>query len=327
MNSRDSKNVKRVKKVKQKSLKEDVDSQLIESTQEKDTSKETLESSATPAIVSSSEGTAPFIRLSMDVLETWQLNPNDEDADTFNQLVEEIKEDNENPEDMDQPLIVVPKKGEEGKFIVYSGNHRLKALKMLGAETVICKIKDWDEKTAFEKAFKRNNLVGKWNDAKMTRAVNHYARENKMDIDKIPHRLGFVKDAEFFKHYKSEKKKALDKAGDKAKEKAKDELNKVENLTFILNKLFHEYGETLENEFMFFTYGAKLHLMVQMDEAVQHFMEKITDAAIENGLDVNQILSPILEDGVDTLDGVLLKAKEVKHSYTQGVENDQEKGT
>lgn len=250
-----------------------------------------------------------FKRIAVDDVEFWDLNPNEEDPDTFNLLVSEIKEDNANPEDMDQPLVVIPHPEKKDKFIVMSGNHRLKAVKLLGAQSVLCRIKDWDEKTAIEKAVRRNLVSGKLNEAKFTKMVNQYTKRHKVDVSEAPGRLGFVKEAEFYKHYKRAKDKAIKHAEDKAKGQAKEELNKIENLSFILNKLFREYGDTLENQFMFFTFGNKLHLMVHMDGELSAMMDQVTEAAVENGIDVNRVLKAILAPGVEGMEDLLSKVK------------------
>lgn len=250
-----------------------------------------------------------LVRIPIDDLELWELNPNEEDPDKFNLLAQEIVEDNERIEDMDQPLIVVRHPNKPGKYIVFAGNHRLMVMKLKGATSAISKIKDWDEKTAMEKAVKRNLVQGRLNEAKFTRLVNEYTKRNAVDVSMAPNRFGFLKQAEFYKHYRSAKDKAMNESARKAKEEAKEEVQRVKNLQFLVNKLFREYGDTLEQNFMFFLYGEKLHLMLEMDQEAAKSVKQLTDYCFENKVNVNDVMKRVLAPGMSDLENIVAMMK------------------
>jgi hypothetical protein len=75
--------------------------------------------------------------------------------------------------------------------------------------------------------------------------------------------MGFTRQDAFNKVYETAKQSLPPEMAEKLDE-LKDELRTVDDLSLVLNRLFTEYGETLENHFMFFSFGGKQHIMVEM---------------------------------------------------------------
>lgn len=254
-------------------------------------------------------GHSSVVDIAVGDIDHWEMNPNEQDTASFNILLEKIKTNYDSPEEMDQALHVIKNPDEPGKYIVMSGNHRLKAVKYSGGKTVKCRIMDWDVKTATEEAISDNLIGGKLSQSKFTTLVNWYSKKFDVSMDEIPTKFGFVKETDFYKNYKKQKEKALEEVEKKAKEKAKGEIQRVENLSYILNKLFREYGETLDSQFMFFNWGSKLHLMVEMDEDMKEMMDQITDFTFDNKVDINSVLRALLKDGIEKIDSLTAHLK------------------
>lgn len=282
------------KKIKQKEEKDETKEVEVESKKEVDEPKEDV---------------SEIVRLSVDDIDLWAGNPNEEDQETFNMLVQDIREENTKPDEMDQPLIVIKNEEKSGRYIVMSGNHRYKAVRLLGAQTVKCVVKEWDEKTAVERSIRRNMISGKLNQAKFTKLVNDHVRKHKLEVSELPRRFGFTKQADFFKNYRTEKDKALKEAEKEAKGKSKEELKPVENLQFLINKMFREYGDTLDQRYMFFMFGNKLHLMAMIDEEVDVMLGKITQHCFDNKVDISSILKKVMSKGMEMLEDITAEMK------------------
>ena len=247
--------------------------------------------------------------ISVDVVDHWILNPNEQDTHTFNLLVKKIKEQYANPETMDQAIHICPNPEIDGRFINFSGNHRLKAVKFLGGVRIQATLFFWPLQKVIEEAVSDNLVKGSTNSEKFTKLVNWYANKWKVSVEDIAPKWGFQKEAEFYKNYKRAQTEQLKKLDDQIKTESKDKLQKIENLSFVLNKLFREYGSTLDQEFMFFMFGDKLHMMVWMDAELQQSVKRIGDFAFENKVDVSLLFRRIVAESIEKLDQLAAELK------------------
>jgi hypothetical protein len=69
----------------------------------------------------------------------------------------------------------------------------------------------------------------------------------------------------------------------------------VQNLSFILNEIFHEYGETVPHGFMFFCHKNKFHLMVQMDDKLEKEVDLAVKYVRESGKNINVFMRKALD--------------------------------
>lgn len=234
------------------------------------------------------------ILIPLDKLELFPDNPNEEDAITFNNLIEEIEQDG-----FDQPLVVIPAENllgptKAGKYVVVSGNHRLEALKSSGHNAVDCVVRDWDAEKAKIKVVRRNMLSGEINPKKFTQLVNSLM--DNYTPDQIADAMGFKSIDQFQKLYKDELNKQDKEGKDATKSK---EVNLIEGLSIILNRLFAEYGDTVPYNFMFFLVGSKVHLVVQANTKLKRVLELITKKCVEDHLDINLVLTGLLGVGIN----------------------------
>jgi hypothetical protein len=98
----------------------------------------------------------------------------------------------------------------------------------------------------------------------------------------------FVDDKAFKDVYMSVKKE-LPKDLQEKLEKTKDEIKTVDDLSRVLNELFSKYGDTLDQNFMVFTYGGKTQLWVRMDKELYELMIKdVAERLKKDGGDINE---------------------------------------
>lgn len=195
-------------------------------------------------------------------------NPNFEQATTFNKLVAEIEEDG-----FDQPLQVVEIKLGESDFIetwtekhyrIIGGEHRYKAAIILGMAELPCVIyEDWDEKLQKLKTVRRNLLSGELDSAKFTKLVNSLRVE--LPLEALPDLFGFKDVDEFNKFYVAEKaaKEALFLDG--ILDESRKERYAVDSVSDIIGNILRECGETLDQDYLFFSYKGAVLTVVLCD--------------------------------------------------------------
>ena len=228
-------------------------------------------------------------------------NPNAQDPTTFTNLVKEIETDG-----FDEALIVVPKsvddKGNQ-TYTVVSGNHRLKAARVLCMEELPVVVKEgWSIDEQKFKVVRRNLLKGELDPAKFTKLVD--SLDENYTPDELSSLMGFSNQDQFERMYLMEQELEARQAGAMAaKEEAGGrETSAIDGLSIILNRLFSEYGETIPHSFMFFDFGGKIHLMHLMNSHLKRVMEELALKSAKEGLDLNEIISACIVEGSKTID-------------------------
>ena len=246
-------------------------------------------------------------------LPLWRLhpnewNPNKQKAATFNELVEEIRTDG-----FDHPLQVVPwddcpykdadvkpikfeidgGEQEARYFRIIGGEHRFKAVTHLGWEDVPCSIYDWDAEEQRIKTVKRNLLAGSLDSAKFTQMVkdmegNGHAREDLIA------QMGFTSEKDFTRHVKEEKQTVARDFLTTLREQASKEAELVDGLSDILNSIFSQYGDTVEQDFLFFLWKGKLHMVVRMDKELHETLQSVVEEVKESKENMNDRLKRCL---------------------------------
>jgi hypothetical protein len=224
-------------------------------------------------------------------LEEFDLNPNTQDPTTFSNLVEEI-----NLDGFDEPLIVVPNEKNPSKFTVISGNHRLKASKVLCFEELPCIIKeDWSLDEQKMKVVRRNMLKGELDAAKFSKLVD--SLDANYTPEQLANMMGFNSTDAFERMYLLDTELEQRQNAAIAAQVAEKETNAIDGLGIILNRLFSEYGDTLPHSFMFFDYGNKINIMLLMNSRLKKVIEELTLKCAKEGLDINEVLSACIVEG------------------------------
>ena len=114
-----------------------------------------------------------------------------------------------------------------------------------------------------------------------------------MSHEIIQDTMGFVDEATFAKLIQDIKKQLPPAMKDKLDE-AKGDIKSMEDLTSVLNQLFTEFGDTVPRSYMFFTYGSKVHLMIEMDQKLKKMITLIAKQCDFDDKDINDVLYDIL---------------------------------
>lgn len=137
--------------------------------------------------------------------------------------------------------------------------------------------------------------------------------------------LGFESDAQFREKFVAEERGREEQAVKRASKTARDEEKResavVNNLSFILNEIFAEYGETVPQGFIFFCHKNKFHLLVQMDDGLESLVESAVRYLRSTGKNVNALLRRALDiefESIKQQEGVdPRKARDIKDTDTE----------
>mgnify|MGYP000885195081 CR=1 FL=1 len=171
-------------------------------------------------------------------------NPNEQTDNVFNQLVEEIRTDG-----FDHPLQVVPcscEKIDGPHYKIIGGEHRFKAVQVLGWEKVPCVIyENWNEELQKLKTVRRNLLSGELNDRKFTDLVRSMKDDNpELTNELLARAMGFDNEQEYAKHLLevTEREESEGREWLNDMKATGNEVEAVDGLSDILNNIFTQYG-------------------------------------------------------------------------------------
>src|SRR3972149_1190988 len=169
-------------------------------------------------------------------------NPQIMKDEEFNRLVRNIQE-----EGFLEPILVVDDKDH---FEILSGAHRYEAAKVLGlSEVPAIILEEVPEERRIYLLVRMNAIKGQLDRYKFTDLVNKFLKDYEKSawgelIDL------FMVDKEEFERLYLDIKHSLPKEIQDMLPKTGEEIKNIENLAQILNRLFSQYGDTLELNFM-----------------------------------------------------------------------------
>jgi hypothetical protein len=220
-------------------------------------------------------------------------NVNTQDTATFSRLQDEIAEIG-----FIDPLQVVPLEG--GTYMILGGEHRWKAAKALGYEKLPCTIlthDKWKDTDLLEFVHLRLNILrGKTDPEKFVAFYTQMAQ--KHGEDSLQRLMGFTDQKAFQKMVGWVNKglrKSLPKEMHKKIDQVTQEAASMEELTRVIQDLFQEYGDTLSQSFMVFSFGKQKHLFVEMDQRMRKAMDRVVDCCKVTKVDINEFLAPLVE--------------------------------
>lgn len=240
----------------------------------------------------------PLIELkniSVDLIAEPEWNPNEQSPDTFNMLVENIRDHG-----FLEPVVVSERKDKPGHYLSISGSHRLKAARILEIEEIPCVVKnEFDEDMQKFQNMRFNVIKGKLDPLKFTSMYNQLSAKYGAEATKAM--MAFTDNAAFDAVYQ-QTKAALPKEMKDELDKAKAEIKSIDGLAGILNEMFQKYGGSLEKGYMVFSYGGQSHLWIIMDKDMKAVIDKVKKKSMEMGMNVNEVFREMLDLGPVTIE-------------------------
>lgn len=230
--------------------------------------------------------------IDVDKLIPSEENPQIMSPEEFNRLVKSIQ-----TEGFDENLLVVPMDG--GFYKIVSGEHRWRAAKVLNIRKVPCVVKTYDDDKRKFELVKRNVLKGKLDAKKFIDLYNQLSGKYPKEIIKEMMAL----EAKELDKLIGTVKESLPPELQKKLEEARDEIKTIDDLSLVLNKMFSEYGSTLDYNFMILDFGGKKHLWVRLNEGNWSKLTKIADYCKNSKKDINEVLNQMIDQSEVLVNG------------------------
>lgn len=229
-------------------------------------------------------------------------NPNEMEDGVFRRLCEEIEE-----EGFDQPIIVTTLDSEsDADYRVVDGEHRLRAGRTVGMDEIPVIVRDeWDETEQKVKTVRRNLLKGSLDDEKFSELFEevHSEIEEEIsgDLSDVAWDLGFDDVDVMLEQYTGEilfeeeeeeisevQEEEFD-AGE-VEQEIQEEMEAIENLEEVLDRIMNEYGDTIDQGFIYFAMEGEMHLEINMDDELMNLVEDAVFEIEDTEKDIRDLL-------------------------------------
>lgn len=230
----------------------------------------------------------PTIIVDVELLEPDPDNPNEEDAETFTELVENIRQHG-----FIEPIVAWRPEGYGDRLRIVGGEHRWRAAQFLDlpqVPVVVLPVESLEEASIL--LIRMNAIRGKLNPFKFTKMFN--ALRKQYDPDELRRRMGLVNDRAFKQLYRDvratlppEVKKKLDAT--------RREIHDVYDLANVVRGALAEFGETLAHSYAVLEYGGKRHYVIRLSERAFKNVERMAGECSQNGTDINDTLVELWE--------------------------------
>lgn len=201
-------------------------------------------------------------------------NPNEQDDATFNALVQAIR-----TEGWTAPVQAVWDEA-RGKHEIVAGEHRWRAARVIQCKVPVIPLPpdEFDRDRRDWNLVKDNILKGSLNPEKFTRL---YARlSKKYDAEVLKTLMGFTSEDAFKRVYK-DVARALPPELQQALADSREEIRTIDDLSAVLNRLFRDHGETLDSNYMVFSWGSKEILWIRADSDLWKMANRLIELGSE----------------------------------------------
>lgn len=211
----------------------------------------------------------------LDAIEFDELNPQEQDLATFNELVEGFQKDGWTLDSMTVIVLSVDEDGNPKTYKCVSGEHRAKAAKVAGltlGPAIIVPVGQWDQDRRRIEMVRANALRGKLNPDTFTKLwlelSKRYGRESLTKM------MGFgPKEAQLQQLVRQTKAALPERMAKELGERA-DRIRSVEDLASVVQSIFARHGSTLNEHYVLFAFGGRTHAMIRATPATFRVVEK-----------------------------------------------------
>ncbi len=246
-----------------------------------------------------------YVELDIGLLDASDWNPNRMKDKEFKRLVKNIEDGG-----MIDPVQVVPT--DNGRYRIIGGHHRKLACELLEYATLPCVVLDdpmWqDEERQKLETVRLNAIKGSMSGEKMLALYNEVAA--KHGAEAVADLMGYT-DKDALRKALGQAKKAMRDAG--LPPEAEDELadaaegiKTLDNLAEIIHRIHQKYGATLNQHFIYFDWGGKKNLHVDVNSKAFKAIEKMMTEVRKRGLDAGDFFEALALNwraAVDVEDG------------------------
>lgn len=210
-------------------------------------------------------------------------NCNEQKEQTFNSLQQDISEG------FDQPIRVSPcscTKQADPHYMIIDGEHRFRACVAEEAKKVPCVIYDGLTEEQIKIMSVRKNLqTGEINNQKFMEMVDSLSSYEGDLVEE----MAFTSEKEFQKHIIQDTGSGTAPTPPPESE-ATDGENTLGGLDDVVNSIFTDFGDSVPQGFLFFSYKGKTHLLVNCSDELQARLQEITEELKDSGENVNDYM-------------------------------------
>jgi len=226
-------------------------------------------------------------------------NPNQMDEEEFNILAEKLDEIG-----MIDPIQVLPKEGleEPAKYQIVGGEHRWKAARALGWETLPCVVldpKEFDEDRQKFVNMQLNIVKGRLNKTKFMALYKEMAQ--KYSDEALKGLMGFSK-MEALQSLVGKIQRGLPGETGKRFGEAAQGVESVKDLGRVIQQTLTKHGSDLQHSFIVLTLNGRPHYWVQMSSSFKDVMDDLADYCRDNNKQMHELLEPAAREWLATLD-------------------------
>ncbi len=222
---------------------------------------------------------------------TW--NANKMDDETFVVLVEEIRTNG-----FLDPIEVVAL--EDGQYRIIGGEHRHRAAQRLEMETIPARVllgERWDDGDLQKFRTMRANVIqGKIDPEKFVALYSDLAKRHEASA--LQALMGFTDKAHWARLTKGIEDGVKDLAGKEAAKRFKERAsgaNTVGGLQSILTDVLGKASNTLDRQYLFFSFGGKRHVYVECDRNLYNRVKAMADQCEREGVSMRDSMKQLLD--------------------------------
>jgi len=187
-------------------------------------------------------------------------------------------------------------------FEIVGGHHRADAAGVLDMETVGGWVLDpvqFSQDRRDTNLVKLNIIHGQLNPVKFSQLYDRLRKRYDGDVLKVM--MGFTGEDAFQKIYR-ETRAGLPPDLQKALDASKAEIRTIDDLSTVLNKLFNEFGETLDSNYMVFSWGTREVFWVRADPGLWKVLSKVREVVDERHYDMSVVATAALNGWAKAID-------------------------
>jgi len=231
-------------------------------------------------------------------------NPNEMTDAQFNMLYDNIEKMG-----VTDPLLCVAHPDKDcdieagtGWLRIVGGEHRWEVAKLVGLKEIPVTIvvsEDFDDEAQKFQLVRHNIIHGQMSPQKFVKLYESlsetYTNEVAADM------FGFAEEEDFIKLVASTAK-SLPKEMQEEFSEASKELKTIDDLTNLLNRMFNQYGDTLDYGYMILDYGGKESVWIRMSNPDKVIIKKIMKRCVSESKTVDSFMSALLIKVLQTSD-------------------------
>lgn len=218
------------------------------------------------------------VNIDLSQLQANNWNPNEMASEEFNRLCESIEQDgfltalqgvpvdeDGNNMQFDDDTSAEEMVEEMHHARIVGGEHRWSAAKVTGmTEIPVNLVPNKDEEWEKLATVRMNAISGSLDPIQFAELVEEQ-REN-YDDDSLKHALGFAGEDTLFDSVLEDVKESVpDDVADELEEQ-EDEIETIDDLSEVLNRIFREHGDQLDYHFITFSYGGEDNVLYEADD-------------------------------------------------------------